>query len=46
MSAVVSSLSSAAGSTTAEDSRRPAVVNICVDPREHAPGTKNLTIYK
>ncbi|WP_165848069.1 hypothetical protein [Paraburkholderia lacunae] len=46
MSAVVSSLSSAAGSTTAEDSRRCAVVNIWVDPREHAPGTKNQTKYR
>jgi acetolactate synthase-1/2/3 large subunit len=26
--------------------RRSAVVNIWVDPREYAPGTKNQTMYK
>ena len=26
--------------------RRCAVVNIWVDPREYAPGTKNQTMYK
>jgi acetolactate synthase-1/2/3 large subunit len=26
--------------------RRTAVVNIWVDPREYAPGTKNQTMYK
>jgi acetolactate synthase-1/2/3 large subunit len=26
--------------------RRPAVVNIGIDPREYAPGTKNQTMYK
>ena len=27
-------------------SRRSAVINIWVDPREYAPGTKNQTMYK
>jgi acetolactate synthase-1/2/3 large subunit len=26
--------------------RRSAVINIWVDPREYAPGTKNQTMYK
>jgi hypothetical protein len=26
--------------------RRSAVVNVQVDPREYAPGTKNQTMYK
>ncbi len=26
--------------------RRSAVINICVDPREYAPGTRNQTMYK
>jgi acetolactate synthase I/II/III large subunit len=29
-----------------QKSRRSAVVNIWVDPREYAPGTKNQTMYK
>ena len=30
----------------AADGYAPAVVNIWVDPREYAPGTKNQTMYK
>jgi acetolactate synthase-1/2/3 large subunit len=26
--------------------RKSAVINIWVDPREYAPGTKNQTMYK
>ena len=29
-----------------QKTRRSAVVNIWVDPREYAPGTKNQTMYK
>jgi acetolactate synthase-1/2/3 large subunit len=34
------------GRESVQRSRRSAVINIWVDPREYAPGTKNQTMYK
>jgi acetolactate synthase-1/2/3 large subunit len=34
------------GRESVQKLRRCAVINIWVDPREYAPGTKNQTMYK
>ena len=34
------------GRASVQHTRRSAVINIWVDPREYAPGTKNQTMYK